>query len=100
MSKGSARRVEDRNKIRSNWDLIFKKEVTKMESEEQKKMTARKAFEALYNQFQLSDSDAAWIVFKNGWDAALDEAANQFEQMPFGDTSASFSAYAKGLKND
>lgn len=97
MGKGSARRVEDRNKIRSNWDLIFKKEATDMGVQKTK---ARKAFEALYNQFQLSDSDAAWIVFKNGWDAALDEAANQFEQMPFGDTSASFSAYAKGLKND
>lgn len=64
------------------------------------KITARQAFEALYSEYGLNESDAAWLVFKNGWDAALDEASRRFEQMPFGDTSASFSAYAQGLKHD
>jgi hypothetical protein len=64
------------------------------------KINARQAFEALYAEYELDRSDAAWLVFKNGWDAALDEASRRFEQMPFGDTAASFSAYAKNLKHD
>lgn len=64
------------------------------------KITARQVFEDLYAQYDLQDTDAAWLIFKNGWDAALDEAAQQFSQMPFGDTASSFSSYARNLKHD
>lgn len=30
---------------------------------------AREAFDLLYAEYELSDNDAAWNVFKSGWDA-------------------------------
>lgn len=45
------------------------------------------------------DSEAAPDVFRHGWNAALDEAARQIEQMhSLGDTAASFAVFIKALK--
>lgn len=64
------------------------------------KIVARQVFEELYAQYDLQDTDAAWLIFKNGWDSAIDELSARFEAMPFGDTSSSFACYARNLKND
>ena len=45
------------------------------------------------------ESEAAPDVFRHGWNAALDEAARQIEQMKsLGDTATSFSVFVKNLK--
>lgn len=59
---------------------------------------ARHQFEKLFGHLGLSESDAAWFVFLAGWNAALIKASDDFEKMPFGDTSDSISIYLKGLK--
>lgn len=59
---------------------------------------AREQFDRLYADLGLSQSDAAWLVFLSGWNSALASAAQNFERMPFGDTSASTSVYLKGLQ--
>ena len=33
-------------------------------------------------------------------DETLEEVAQEFEKMPFGDTSASFAVYVRSMKND
>jgi hypothetical protein len=59
---------------------------------------AREQFEKLFGHLGLLTSDAAWLVFLAGWNAALTKASDDFQKMPFGDTSASSSAYLKGLQ--
>lgn len=46
----------------------------------------------------LSPNDIAERVYTQGWNTALEEAAKQIEQMPFGDTSASFAIFLRNLK--
>lgn len=36
---------------------------------------ARRRYSDLYGEYGLSDNDAAWRLFKSGWDAARQEAA-------------------------
>lgn len=59
---------------------------------------ARDQFENLFSDLGLKDSDAAWLVFLAGWNAALTKASQDFERMPFGDTSDSTAIYLKGLQ--
>jgi hypothetical protein len=59
---------------------------------------ARHQFEKLFGDLGLKDSDAAWLVFLAGWNAALTKASQDFELMPFGDTSDSTAIYLKGLQ--
>jgi hypothetical protein len=56
---------------------------------------ARHLFEKLYGDFGLKPTDAAWLVFLSGWNGALEQAAKEFESMPFGDTAASTAAYLR-----
>ena len=47
----------------------------------------------------LSPNDIAERVYTQGWNSALEEAAKQIEQMPFGaDTVASFSVFLRDMK--
>lgn len=47
----------------------------------------------------LSPNDIAERVYTQGWNSALEEAAKQIEQMPFGaDTIASFSVFLRDMK--
>jgi hypothetical protein len=59
---------------------------------------AREQFELLFGDLGLKDADAAWLVFLAGWNAALTKASQDFERMPFGDTSDSTAIYLKGLQ--
>lgn len=43
-------------------------------------------------------NDIGERVYMCGWNAALEDAAKQIEQMPFGDTSASFAVFLRGMK--
>ena len=56
---------------------------------------ARDLFDKLYGDFGLKPTDAAWLVFLSGWNGALEQAAKDFERMPFGDTAASTAAYLR-----
>lgn len=58
------------------------------------KMNALDHYERLYGDLGLSPKDAAQWVFVSGWNAAMEEAMNQINTMPFGaDTRASFAIY-------
>ena len=47
----------------------------------------------------LSPNDIAERVYTQGWNTALEEAAKQIEQMPFGeDTVASFAVFLRNMK--
>lgn len=59
---------------------------------------ARQQFEKLFGHLGLLTSDAAWLVFLAGWNASLTKASQDFERMPFGDTSTSTSVYLKNLQ--
>lgn len=59
---------------------------------------ARHQFEQAFGDLGLKDSDAAWLVFLAGWNAALTKASDDFKRMPFGDTSDSVSIYLRDLK--
>lgn len=59
---------------------------------------ARHQFEQAFGDLGLKDSDAAWLVFLAGWNAALTKASDDFNRMPFGDTSDSVSIYLRDLK--
>lgn len=59
---------------------------------------ARHQFEQAFGDLGLRDSDAAWLVFLAGWNSALTKASQDFERMPFGDTSDSTAIYLKGLQ--
>ncbi len=57
-------------------------------------MTANDHFEQLYGDLNLSPNSAVKTIFLSGWNAAMQEASNQVNAMPFGnDTRASFSVY-------
>lgn len=58
-------------------------------------VTASQLFEKLYGDFGLKPTDAAWLVFLSGWNGALEQAAKDFEQMPFGDTASSTAAFLR-----
>ena len=60
--------------------------------------TARQQYEQAFGDLGLRDSDAAWLVFLAGWNAALTKASDDFKRMPFGDTSDSVSIYLRDLK--
>lgn len=61
-------------------------------------VTARQLFEKLYGDFGLKPTDAAWLVFLSGWNGALEQAAKDFESMPFGDTATSTAAYLRNYR--
>jgi hypothetical protein len=64
-------------------------------------MNARDHFDQIFGYLDLSPKDAAQQVFTAGWNAALTEAAERVEKMPFGDdTRASFAAYFKQMMED
>lgn len=56
---------------------------------------ARELFEKLYGDFGLKPTDAAWLVFLSGWNGALEQAAKEYEQMPFGDNAASVAVFLR-----
>lgn len=56
---------------------------------------ARDLFDKLYGDFGLKPTDAAWLVFLSGWNGALEQAAKDFERMPFGDTAASVAVFLR-----
>lgn len=62
-------------------------------------MKMKEHYMAKFGEF-FGESEAAPAVYSNGWNDALDEAANQINQMVgFGvDTRASFAAFLRGLK--
>lgn len=57
-------------------------------------MDALQHFDQLYGDLGLSPQDAAKWVFVCGWNAAMQEAMQLVNAMPFGaDTRASFAVY-------
>ncbi len=60
---------------------------------------ARLEFERLFRDMGLATSDAAWLVFLNGWNCAADHAVAKVSEFPFEpDTKASFSMHIGGIK--
>jgi hypothetical protein len=60
---------------------------------------ARLEFERLFRDMGLATSDAAWLVFLNGWNCGVDRAVTQINKFPFEpDTKASFSIYIGEIK--
>lgn len=60
---------------------------------------ARLEFERLFGHLGLMTSDAAWLVFLNGWNCATDAAIDKVMDFPFEpDTQASFALHIGGIK--
>lgn len=60
---------------------------------------ARLEFERLFGHLGLMSSDAAWLVFLNGWNCAADRAVTLIQEFPFEpDTKASFSIHIGRIK--
>lgn len=60
---------------------------------------ARLEFERLFRDMGLATSDAAWLVFLNGWNCAADRAVTLINEFPFEpDTQASFALHIGGIK--
>jgi hypothetical protein len=52
-------------------------------------------YESGWRKRQISNREAT-----NVRNATLEEVAQAFDKMPFGDTSASFAIFVRGMKND
>ncbi len=62
-------------------------------------MKMKNYFMDLYGDFDINPSDMAEMVFKSGWNAALDEASKRVDALPFGkDTQDSFAHWVKEIK--
>lgn len=64
-------------------------------------MTRDQTFDRLFDQYKLNESDAARLIFNQGWNHALLEAAQRIEAMRSGgDTAQSFAVYLRNMANE
>jgi len=62
-------------------------------------MKMKNYFMDLFGEFEMEPSDLAELVFRAGWNAALDEANRRAALLPFGkDTQDSFAHWVKEIK--
>ena len=62
-------------------------------------MKVKDHFMDIFGEFEMTAADIAEIVFRAGWNAAVDELTTRAGQLPFGkDTQDSFAVWAKEIK--
>lgn len=62
-------------------------------------MKIKDYFQEIFGEFEIEPSEMAEIVFRAGWNSAIDEASKKMAELPFGkDTQDSFSIWIKELK--
>jgi hypothetical protein len=62
-------------------------------------MKVKDHFMQIFGEFEFDPSDIAEIVFRAGWNAAIDELSTRAAELPFGkDTQDSFAIWAKEIK--
>ena len=62
-------------------------------------MKIKDYFQEIFGEFEIEPSEMAEIVFRAGWNSAIDEASKRMAELPFGkDTQDSFSIWIKELK--
>jgi hypothetical protein len=62
-------------------------------------MKVKEYFEEIFGEFEMEPSDMAELVFRAGWNSAMDEASKRVRDLPFGkDTQDSFAIWIKEIK--
>jgi hypothetical protein len=62
-------------------------------------MKVKEYFEEIFGEFEMEPSDMAELVFRAGWNSAMDEAFKRVRDLPFGkDTQDSFAIWMKEIK--
>ena len=62
-------------------------------------MKIKDYFEEIFEEFDLDYDDFDEIVFRAGWNSAMDEASKRVGDLPFGkDTQDSFKIWIKEIK--
>ena len=62
-------------------------------------MKIKDYFQDIFSEFDLEPSDFAEIVFRAGWNSAMDEASKRMAELPFEkDIQDSFAIWIKELK--
>ena len=62
-------------------------------------MKVKDHFMDIFGEFEMSAGDIGELVFRAGWNAAVDELTTRAGQLPFGkDTQDSFAVWVKEIK--
>ena len=62
-------------------------------------MKIKDYFQEIFGEFEMNPSDIAELVFRAGWNSAVNEAIKKMDQLPFGkDTQDSFKIWIKEIK--
>ena len=62
-------------------------------------MKDKEYIEEIFGEFEMEPSDMAELVFRAGWNSAMDEASKRVIDLPFGkDTQDSFAIWIKEIK--
>jgi len=62
-------------------------------------MKVKNYFQEIFGELEMEPNDLAEIVFRAGWNSAVDEAIKKMDQLPFGkDTQDSFAIWIKEIK--
>ena len=62
-------------------------------------MKIKDYFQDIFGEFEMEPSDIAELVFRAGWNSAMDEASKRVDDLPFGkDTQDSFKIWIKEIK--
>jgi len=62
-------------------------------------MKVKNYFQEIFGELEMEPNDLAEIVFRAGWNSAVDEAIKKMDQFPFGkDTQDSFAIWIKEIK--
>jgi hypothetical protein len=62
-------------------------------------MKVKDHFMTMFGEFEMSASEMGELVFRAGWNAAVDELTTRTGELPFGkDTQDSFAIWAKEIK--
>ena len=62
-------------------------------------MKVKDYFMDIFGEFEMSASEMGELVFRAGWNAAVDELTTRSNALPFGkDTQDSFAIWAKEIK--
>jgi hypothetical protein len=62
-------------------------------------MKVKNYFQEIFGELEMEPNDLAEIVFRAGWNSAVDEAIKKMDQLPFGkDTQNSFAIWIKEIK--
>jgi hypothetical protein len=62
-------------------------------------MKVKDHFMDIFGEFEMTAGDIGELVFRAGWNAAVDELTTRAGELPFGkDTQDSFAVWAKEIK--